>query len=395
MNKSESSVGVPQQYAERMSELYERARNPVKPPYLERVPTPGCDRERVGFINSIGGLADSFPMPIAIQLYKKYFPQDTSILYDAMFLHHYYLMPTYIDEVLRARELVLASYAPQMIQAMDSSLPKDGGYAFADARLTKVVSTHHAHQRVLLPVENVIKMDWMTVLADHVLQGLAPLRLHLKPQYQMHIEGLLRILQSDGRPLIAIQNRGACPYNTMQIGGEQYKRELETLAEALVAKHNARVLLCGDIKLESPARYAAGDWVDLDDLVKNIYFKFELLRHCDYMFSPPSGFSLIVNMMRGPEKAPAIFLYCKESIFSHDQYLELYPKYIEDGGGNDGPLILMTYQHPDLAEFLFDLPHNPAKALDFFEHIMAQRQSAQAKPESRWLVPSANDVSVA
>lgn len=369
-----------------MAYLYELARNPVRPPYLVRTPTPGCANERVAFINSIGGLGDSFQMPIAIQLYKKWYPQDTTILHDSMFFHHFYLKPLYIDEIARAGEWIYPSYAPQMVLNMDSTLPREGGCKLAETRATKLVSTHHAHRRTFAPEEGLVKMDWMTVWVDHVLQGLAPWRVNLKPHLQMHIDGLLRILRSDGRPLIGVQNRAMNPYNTMQVGGEQMKRELELLSEALVTKHHARVLLCGDVKLESPTRYAAGDWVDLDELVKNIYFKFEIMRQCDYLFCPPSGFSLIVNVMRTPEQSPAIFLYGRESLFSSDQFLALYPNYVTDGGGGDGPLIVMTYQHPDLADFLFDMPHTPAKALAFLEHLMAERASGTLK--SRWLVPA-------
>lgn len=378
--------GAPARFAQRLAELYEQARNPVQPAYLARKSTPGHDRERVAFINSIGGLGDSFPMPIAMQLYKRYFPADTTILYDSMFLHHYYQQPNYIDDIVRAKELIHANYAPHAVRRMDSSLPRTGGVELSDTGATKVVSTHHAHQRRFSPEEIVIKMDWASVLTDHVLQGLAPLRLQLKPHHQLHVEGLMRLFRNDGRLLIGLQNRGSCPYDSLQLDRKQYKRELESLADALVVKHNARVLLLGDLKLDSPARYAAGDWVDLDGLVRNIYYKFEIVRQCDYVFAAPSGFSMIVNMMRGPEQSPSIFLYSNERVFSSDQLNVMYPNYVADGGGKDAALITMTYQHPDLAEFLFDMPHSPAKALDFLQRLMAERSDSQAKPRCSWQV---------
>lgn len=375
---------VPQPFAGRLRALYTDPANRDRPAYLDQQVTRGRGPERVVFINSIGGLGDTFPMPMAIQLYKKYFPQDIALLYDSIFIHYYYEKLPYIDEVYRASEHHYVTYAIQMILQMDPNLPSEGGVKWSDLNYSKLVSTHHAHDRRFYPEELIVNMDWATVLTDVILQGLAPLRMRLRQPFQSHIDGWLRILKSDGRPLIAIQNRAQNPYRTMQIDGESYKKELETLAESLVVKHNARVLLLGDIKLESPSRYMAGDWVDLDNLVRNIYFKFEILRQCDYVFGSPSGFSYIANLMRSPEQSPAIILYGNERLYLGAEFQELYPNYLAQGGGLDSALMMNTYQHPALAEFMFDIPHTPGKALAFFERLMAERANG-TRPG--WLVP--------
>lgn len=375
---------VPQPYADRLKALYANPANRQRPAYLHRQETPGRESERIVFINSIGGLGDTFPMPMAIQLYKKYFPQDITLLYDSLFIHHYYGKLPYLDEIYRAAEHHYATYAIESILQMDPTLPREGGAKWAEMRYSKLVSTHHAHQRRFYPEESIIEMDWATMQADFVLQGLAPLHLRLRQPFQTHIEGWLRILKGAGRPLIAIQNRAKNPYQTLQIDGESYKKELETLAESLVVKHNARVLLLGDTKLDSPLRYLTGDWVDLDNLVRNIYFKFEILRQCDYVFGSPSGFSLIVNLMRGPEQSPAVFLYGNERLFLGAEFQALYPDYLAQGGGIDHVLAMTTYQHPALAEFMFDVPHTPGKALAFLERLMAERANG-TRPG--WLVP--------
>lgn len=375
---------VPQAYAGRLRALYANPANRNMPAYLGCQATAGRDAERIVFINSIGGLGDSFPMLMAIQLYKKYFPQDITLLYDSMFVHHYFGEWPFVDEVYRAAEHFHTSYALKLILDMDPTLPREGGVNLADTGYSKLVSTHHAHQRRFYPEERVVRMDWATVETDFILQGLAPLRMRLRHPFQSHIDGWLRILKSDGRPLIAIQNRAQNVYRTLQIDGEQYKRELETLAESLVVRHNARVLLLGDTKLESPSRYASGDWVDLDNLVRNIYFKFEILRQCDYVFGSPSGFSFIVNLMRGPEQSPAIILYANERLLIGKDLQELYPDYCAEGGGVDHGLVMTTYQHPALADFIFDTPHTPGKALAFLERLMAERASG-SRPG--WLVP--------
>lgn len=375
---------VPQPHADRLASLYTNPANRDRPAYLDRQAIPGRGAERIAFINSIGGLGDTFPMPIALQLYKKYFPQDVTLLYDSIFIHHFYEKLPYVDEIYWAAEHHYATYAVETILRMDPTLPRDGGTKWAELNYSKLVSTHHAHQRRFYPEELIVNMDLVTVLIDFILQGMAPLHMPLRQPFQSHVDGWLRILKSDGRPLIAIQSRSQNPYQTLQIAGEPYKLELEALAESLVTKHNARVLLLGDTKLQSSSRYKAGDWIDLDSLIQNIYFKFEILRQCDYFFGSPSGFSLIVNLMRGPEKSPAIVLYGNESFLFTKELQSIYPEYLAQGGGVDAGLVLTTYQHPALAEFIFDMPHTPGKALAFLERLMAERASGN---RPGWLVP--------
>ncbi|MCX7046776.1 MAG: SEC-C metal-binding domain-containing protein [Candidatus Sumerlaeota bacterium] len=344
------------------------------PPYLVRRPTPGQPNERVLFINSIGGLGDSFLMPAAMALYKKFHPQDTAILFDSLFFHRYYEQPPYVDEIYRASEHLYANYAPQMILNMDEALPRDGGMKLSEVNFTRFASTHHAHGRTFDPPEIVIKMDWCTLLGDAILQGLMPLRLQLKSRYAAQVDAIMKQLNPEGRMLAVIQNRGANAYKTLQVEGAQYKRELETLAEMIVARHGARILLCGDVKLESPERFAKGDWIDLDAAVKNIYFKFEILRRCDYLFAAPSGFSWIANLMRGPEQSPAMLLYGSKRMLYNEDFLEYYPKYVAEGGGLKNNLIAWSYQHPALWDFLFDMPHSPEKTLAFMERLIEERR---------------------
>ena len=375
---------VPQPYADRLRALYANPANRERPAYLDRQASPNREAERIVFINSIGGLGDTVPMPITIQLYKKHFPQDVALLYDSIFVHYFYEKLPYVDDAYWAAERFHDSYVIEYILKMDPTLPREGGVKLENTRYSKLVSTHHAHQRRFYPNESVVHMDWATVLTDFILQGLAPLRLRLRQPFQMHVEGWLRVLKSDGRPLIALQNRAENPYKTLQIDGAQYKKELEALAESLVVKHNARVLLLGDLKLESPSRYITGDWIDLDMLVRNVYFKFEILRQCDYIFGAPSGFSIIVNLMRSPEQSPVIFLYGNERLFLGTEFQELYPNYLAEGGGIDHVMVMSTYQHPALAEFVFDMPHTPEKALALLERLIAERANG-AHPG--WLVP--------
>ena len=321
---------------------------------------------------------------MAIRLYKKYFPQDIALLYDSMFIHHYYEKLPYVDEMYRAGEHHYATYAIDLILQMDPNLPREGGVNLADTNYSKLVSTHHAHHRRFNPRELVIDMDWASVLTDSILQGLAPMQMRLRPPFQAQVDEWIGCLKSDGRPLIAIQNRANNPYQTMQKDGDQYRKELETLAECLVERHNARVLLVGDAKLESASRYQSGDWLDVDSLVSNIYFKFEIFRQCDYVFGAHSGFSQIVNLMRGPEQSPMIILYANERSFRGIELQEIYPEYLAQGGGIDFALVMSTYQHPALAEFIFDMPHTPEKALAFLDRLMAERASGN---RPGWLVP--------
>lgn len=78
---------VPQPYADRLTALYSNPANKDRPGYLDRQAALGREPERIVFINSIGGIGDTVPMPMAIQLYKKYFPQDIAVLYDSLFVH--------------------------------------------------------------------------------------------------------------------------------------------------------------------------------------------------------------------------------------------------------------------------------------------------------------------
>lgn len=346
------------------------------------------------FFNSIGGLGDSVPILLAMELYKKYVPQSSTVLYDSMFQGHYFDLVGYADRCFQAAEHVYEGYAPKMIRNMDPGLPFDSGLSIAalkDVGINRFVSTHHAHQRRIPASTGVVEMDLSTFLVDSVLHGCMPFLQRFKPQFSGEFESFFSSLNPDNRLLVGIQNRGLNPYGTHQISGPEYIASLEKLADLLVEKFDATVLHCGDLPLNSPRHHASGRWVNLDAIQPNVYFKLEALRRTDYFFGASSGFSMIVNMMRSPSQSPGILLFGSMDLIEGTTIAEMYPSYVQDGGGIDITKIIWSYQHPSLSDFLFDFPHTPEKAIAFVEQLMEERNRDIAEtgsPRNRWRVSS-------
>ena len=79
------------------------------------------------FFNCIGGLGDSIPILLAMELYKKYVPHSSTVLYDSMFQGHYFDLLGYADYFVQASEHFYEGYAPKMIREMDPGLPISAG----------------------------------------------------------------------------------------------------------------------------------------------------------------------------------------------------------------------------------------------------------------------------
>jgi len=342
------------------------------------LPSPYAQPERAVFINSIGGLGDSVLIPLLMQHYKKHFPADTTILFDSLFFHHYYEQPDYIDEIHHAGELIYANYAPQMILNMDPSLPKEGGILLRQTCFTRFVSTHHAHDRKFDPESMVIKMDFVAGLKGVLQEGFESFDVRLKAEHAAQVDQTMNRLNPDGRMLIGIQTRKS-PYEFMMAKPlEEYAAELTQIAEALTAGYSARILTCGDFKLPLDRRYASSDWIDLDAAVPNIYYKFEIMKRIGLYLAAPSGFSIIVNYMRGKPHLPAVLLYAHPNMFSRELFAKQYPGYFDKGGDFGNALIEWTFRRPDLADFIFDFPHTPEKALRYLERMVRERAGASA-----------------
>lgn len=345
------------------------------------------------FFNSIGGLGDTIPILLAMELYKKYVPHSSTVLYDSMFQGHYFDLSGYADYFVQASEHFYEVYAPKMIRQMDPSLPTGAGVPLAglkDVGISRFVSTHHAHQRRLPASAGVVHMDINTYIVDSVLHGCMPFQPSFRPQFSAEFESFFASLNPDNRLLVGIQNRGRNPYGTHQISGTEYIEALEKLADLLVEKFNARILHCGDLPLDSSKHHDSGNWINLDAIQPNVYFKLEALRRTDYFFGASSGFSMIANMMRRPDQSPGILLFGSLDLVEGITMAEMYPTYVKDGGGIDLTKVVWTYQHPALADFLLDFPHTPEKALAFMEQLMEERKRDIAEtgaPRNRWRVP--------
>jgi hypothetical protein len=339
------------------------------------LPSPYTQPERAVFINSMGGLGDSVLIPLLMQYYKKHYPADTTILFDSLFFHHYYEQPDYIDEIHRAGEQIFANYAPQMILNMDPTLPKDDGILLRQTSFTRFISTHHAHGRKFDPENLVVKMDFVAGLKGVLQEGFDSFDVRLKPAHAAQVDDIMSQLNPDGRMLIGIQTRKS-PYEfMMQKPLEEYAQELTYTAEALTQGCDARILTCGDFKLPWEPRYASGDWIDLDAAVPNIYYKFEIMKRCELYLAAPSGFSIIVNYMRGKPHIPAILLYAHPSMFSKEVFTKQHPEYFEKGGDFGNALIEWTFRRPDLAEFVFDFPHTPEKTIAYIERLIREKNA--------------------
>jgi hypothetical protein len=335
-------------------------------PFRDR--TKGLANERVVFLNSIGGLGDCLPMPLITRWYKKFYPEDTTILYDSLFIHHFYEPFPWVDEVYRAGEHVFANYMPNLVLNMDPSLPREGGIPLRETRFTRLVSTHHAHGRILAPEGLVIKMDFWSVLVEILRHGFRSFDMRLKPEHMTRVDSLMRELTGDARTLIGMQTRGACPYGALMLPRDEYVRDLTIIAGALVEKYGARVLICGDDRLLSEERYAGNDWIALDELTPNIYYKLEIMKRTRLYLAATSGFSLLVNLMRTPEQIPAIQIYTNPQTLLGATF-KMYPNYVKDGGCMDVALTV-TFRYPDMTDFLFDAPHTPEKVLAFVERFL-------------------------
>jgi hypothetical protein len=320
--------------------------------------------QRVVFLNAIGGLGDTLPMPLLIQRYKRFHPGSTTILYDSLFVHHYCEPFPGIDETYRASEHVLADYVPGWVLQFDRSLPRTGGVPLSDVCPTHVISTHHAHGRKLSLGVPCIEMDFVTQLAKIVRDSFRRFDVRLRLEHAARVDNVIRELTRDGRMLIGLQTRGGSPYNALVVPRKQYVRDLTTIAASLVRKYGARILVCGDDRLQSNEHYVRGDWVALDPLIPNFYYKLEIMKRTRLYLAASSGFSMMVNLMRSPEQVPAIQIYTNPETVRGATYKALYPDYENEGGRMDVE-ILSTFRHPALRGFLFDAPHTPDKVLAF------------------------------
>lgn len=345
---------------------------------------------RVLFLNSIGGLGDGLLILLAMQLYKHYFPQDTIILYDSLFLHHYYEIPEYVDEVYQATEHLHAEGARQMILDMDPSLPRHSGVALKDLVFTHIVSTHHAHQVLLGPASIVIKMDLQSMYKQAILHGSLPLSLKFKARFEQELEAMWSEITRDGRMIVGIHNRAIDPHKNLAVDEAFYRRELEAFAKTLVKEHGARLLLCGDSRLKPADCTLNQDYIDLDRAVPNVYYKLELLRRCAYFFAAPSGFSRNVISMRQPHQSPGVMCFASVRRYLIESLSRMYPGYSENGGGLDANLVLCTCQHPALLEFLLREPHSHRTILEFFEKLLTEfgHNGERSSGASTWVIRS-------
>jgi hypothetical protein len=364
------------------------------PVYLEQPRDSTIELQLALFVNSIGGLGDTIPILMAMELFKKYVPQSQTLLYDSMFQGHYFDLVGYADYWVQASEHLYEAYAPGMIRQMDPSLPVAAGIPFVtlkDVGISHFVSTHSAHQRRFPSSTGVVEMDLCTFIVDSILHGCMPFQPQLRSAFSAKFEEFFASLNPDNRLLVGIQNRGKNPYGTHQIAGAEYIASLEKLANLLVEKFDARVIHCGDLPLNSPKHHASGSWINLDTVQSNIYFKLEAMRRCDYFFGASSGFSMIANLMRRPDQSPGMLLFGSLELLEGITLAEMYPTYVQDGGGIDITRVVWSYQHPSLTDFLFDLPHTPEKAIAFMEQLMEERKrdiGETGAPRNRWRVPS-------
>lgn len=332
----------------------------------------GTAQERVVFMNNIGGVGDTLPMPLLVQWYKKHNPEDTTILHDALFFGYYFEPFSGIDEVIRSSESH-PNYFVRSILHMDPNLPRSDGIPLRETRFTKVVNTNHANGRRMLPDDKVIRMDFYTTLYEIIQSGFHSFGAQLRAEHQANVDAIVRELTADGRMLIGMQTRGACPpqYNGLMLPRADYVRDLTTIASKLVERYGARILICGDDRLLSEDRYASRDWIALDTLVPNIYYKLEIMKRTHLFLAATSGFSLLVNLMRSPEQIPTIQIYTNPQSLLGTQIKKVRPNWEKDGGGRvDLQVLTASFRHPDLKQFLFDDPHTPEKVLNFVARFL-------------------------
>jgi len=345
----------------------------------------------VVFFNCIGGLGDAIPMLLLLKLYKKYHPEDVVVLYDSLFLNHYYDLSGYADHVVQASDHIFQFNCVKMVTCQDRSLPVHEGKPLAALNPllpTKMVSTHHAHHVHLPASEAVLKMDYGTALVDSVLAGCLPMRLRPRPWFEAEINRFMELVNPGNRMLIGVQNRASDPYETHQIRGDAYRENLEHIAAALQSKHSAQVVTCGDMRLCMPGNGGGSDsvpWVDLDRLQVSLYLKLETMRRSDLLLCASSGFAMTANFMREPRQLAGIPLFMGKALVEGSDNVRIYPDFVASGGGVNVGKVVWTYQHPLQQELLLDLNQNPEKILNFVDALCEDHEASRGV--TRWLVP--------
>ncbi len=253
------------------------------------------------------------------------------MLFDSMFLHHYFEPMPWIDEVYRAAAPLMSNYAVEMVQQMDLTLPQAGGFSLQQIQFNRIVNFFRTHGREINPPEIVANIDFYRALNEVLLDGFDRYELCLRAEHQAKVDQIMQVLRKDGRPLIGIQNRAHDWYGQLQITGDAYIEAISEIAHQLVERYGARILMCGDVKIPSDFRYKRGDWFDLDG-VANIYYKIDILRQVDLMIGALSGFSLLVNFVRGQAQRPVIFPFCRMESLRGEMVRRAYPDYEAQGG---------------------------------------------------------------
>lgn len=374
-----------------ISRLLSSASNFEAPAYLCFKDKGSPVRDTVVFFNCIGGLGDSIPMLLLMKLYKKYHPEDIVVLYDSLYLGHYYDLREYADHVVQASEHIFDFNCVRVVTVQDPSLPVDQGKplsALNSLLPTKMVSTHHAHRVNLPDSGTVLKIDYGTALVDSVLAGCLPMRLRPRPWFAAEINRFMEFVNPGKRMLIGVQNRALDPYETHQLRGELYKAELEDVAAALQRRHSAQIVTCGDLRLCAPSNRSnssAVPWVDLDCLRMSLYLKLEVMRRSDLLLGASSGFAMTANFMREPNQIGGVPLFMGKSLVEGSDNCRVYPNFIADGGGVNVGKVVWTYQHPLQRELLLDMNQSSDKILDYIKALC--EDYAAFKGATRWLVP--------
>ena len=333
---------------------------------------------RVLFLNSIGGLEDTFLIPHLMEAYRRKFPEDTLLLYDSLCLDHYYEKPDYIDEIIPAQDHFASNGMAQIVRACDPELQPRTGRPVGMVAHDRMVETHRAFFRQW-PIQGMcMQIDYDTTLCDLLNTGYFPMNLTLRAEHQEKVRALLDRINPDGRPLAGVYISLDQQDGRLSQSAGAALREMGRIAEGLCDQYGARVLFSGDAKPFKKQRYLDGDWIDLDDESGVLFHLIEVMARCELFVGLPGGFWETVNLMRPVGSAPALQVFGTQALYE-GKVRPRFRNYLNLGKKIDLAWVQATARDNALPDFI----RNRAQSADAVLAFIAERQYLTPRTEAQ------------